>query len=127
MSDLSLYIVYDSFSHLIDVRLGRKSGGVSAQLSRLSKIVHPSVTENVGTALAYRRIVGAEIKGGARKRTVSSTDYTIVLAFGQLYFEGERKKEVTLAIEADNRLKDPEGKGKGKGKGESNGAERPER
>ena len=45
-----------------------KFGGLAPQLAHLATVLHVGITESVGTALSYRRIVGANLQEKARKR-----------------------------------------------------------
>ena len=42
-----------------------KFGGLGPQIAHLSTVLHIGIAESVGTALAYHRIVGTNLKGGS--------------------------------------------------------------
>ena len=93
-------------------------GGLGPQLSHFSTVLHLGVTESVGTALAYHRLVGLKLQEKARKRTVSPSDFIALLASESLTLKEQAKKEIAAAIMSD--VKEREVKRKDKGKGKKN-------
>ena len=51
-------------------------GGLGPQLSHLSTILHLAITESVGVALAYHRLVSTKLTEKARKRPTQASDFT---------------------------------------------------
>ena len=88
-------------------------GGIAPQLAHLSTVLHISITDSVGTALAYRRILASKLQEKARKRTTLLAEFTTLLASENFTIKEQAKKEIAMAIDADQRAKDPP-KGKGK-------------
>ena len=93
-----------------------KFGGLGPQLAHLSTVLHLGITESVGTALAYHRLIGKKLQEIARKRTASATDFTALLANESFTFKERAKKEIASAINTD--VRDKEQKRKASGKGE---------
>ena len=94
-----------------------KFGGIGTMLAQLSTVSHIGVTENVGSALAYRMIVSTILKEKERKRTVSPSEFAVALSVESFTPSEQDKKEIQLDIESDNKAKDrdhPNGKGEGK-------------
>ena len=90
-------------------------GGIGPQLSHYSTVLHLSITESVGTALAYHRLVGSKLREKARKRTATVTDFTALLATESITLKEQAKKEISSAVDSD--VKDKEAKRKALGKG----------
>ena len=70
-------------------------GGLGPQLSHLSTIWHLAITETVGTALAYRRLVPNKLQELARKRSAAISDFTSLLSVENSTLKEQAKKEVS--------------------------------
>ena len=78
--------------------------------------MHVGVTESVGAALSYRRLVGIKLQGEALKRTTLEADFVSVLASGNFAIKDRSKREISRAVGAGqkpNADRDPKAKGKG--------------
>ena len=93
----------------------RTFGGLGCQLSHFATVLHISITESVGAALSYRRLVNLKLQEKPRKRSTPASDFVTILAAGNPPLKEQAKKEVAMAIEADQRTRDRPEKGKGKG------------
>ena len=89
-------------------------GGLGPQLSHLSTVLHISVTESVGAALSYRRLVAQKLQEKARKRPAQTSEFVALLSAENFTLKEQAKKEVALAIDSDQRARDAKPKGKGK-------------
>ena len=89
---------------------------MAPQLAHLATVLHLSVTESVGTALAYHRILGAKLQEKARKRTTLTAEFAALLASENFTIKEQAKKEIAIAIDADHRARDRDPKAKGRGK-----------
>ena len=91
-------------------------GGIGPQLSHFSTVLHLSITESVGTALAYHRMVVVKLQEKARKRTASVSDFTALLATENITLKEQAKKEIASAVDSDVKEKEAKRKASGKGK-----------
>ena len=93
-----------------------KFGGLAPQFSHFSTVLHLSITESVGVALAYHKLVGLKLQEKARKRTAATADFTALLSTESFTLKEHAKKEISQAINADVKEKDEKRKASGKGK-----------
>ena len=92
------------------------SGGLGPQFAHLSTVLHLSVTETVGIALAYHRLICQKLQEKARRRAASVSDFTALLAAESFTLKEQAKKEIAMAVESDVKEKASNNKSKGKGK-----------
>ena len=91
-------------------------GCLGPQLSHLSTALHLGVTETVGAALAYLRLVGGKMHGEARTRLPRTGDFVALLSAWNSPPKRTTKKEIALAVGADLRSEQKGKKGIGKGR-----------
>ena len=91
-------------------------GGLGPQLAHLSTVLHLGITETVGAALAYHRLLGQKLRGGDRKRTDLAVDFATLLAMEIFTLEEQTKKEIASAVDTDAKDKASKQKADGKGK-----------
>ena len=91
-------------------------GCLGPHLAHLSTVLHIGITESVGTALSYHRIVGGKMQEKARKRPTVESDFVSIISTENFTVEEQAKKEIAIAIVADAKKNDRDGAPKGKGK-----------
>ena len=91
-------------------------GGIGPQLSHYSTVLHLSITESVGIALAYHRLVSIKLQEKARKRAATVSDFTALLATENTTIKEQAKKEISSAVDSDVKEKEAKRKALGKGK-----------
>ena len=91
-------------------------GGLGPQFAHLSSVLHLSVTESVGIALAYHRLVCQKLQEKARRRAPALADFTALLAAESFTLKEQAKKEIAMAVDADLKEKALKTKATGKGK-----------
>ena len=78
-------------------------GGLATHLSHFPTILNLSITESVGTALAYHQIFPNKLQERARQRSAKITDFEELLQKEDFPTKEQAKKEIDSAVEKDKR------------------------
>ena len=78
-------------------------GGLAPQLAHLSIVLNLSITDSVGVALAYRRVVSTRLQEKARQRPAKLSDFTELFRTEDFTLKEQARREIATAVEKDKR------------------------
>ena len=81
-------------------------GGLGPHLAHFSTAPHLGVTETVGAALSYIRLVGRKLQEKARKRTNAPLDFAALLSAESFDLEAQAKRQFPSPSTTDVREKE---------------------